>query len=390
GIQRVQSEVIRAAISRAEGTVGVCVYAPESQSWSHIPNELFLNLLESAEQGTNISDKAWQEQFQKFRAFLSLSGDMPFPKGSSIVSLGAGWHLRSFFQKISELKKKFDVQHIAMIHDLIPLFKPEYFVDSLVSDFKKWMGDLLVTSDKIMTVSAHTKSDLERYREISGIKNQKQDTYVVPLDVAIPLNENPEGRASPFTLDVDLPEEFVLFVSTFEIRKGHLLAAQAWKRLIARYGERTPNLLCIGSRGWKADAFWKFMSKNPDVAKKIIIIEKATDSFLFHAYKKCIFTIYPSHYEGWGLPVVESLCLGKVPVVSNNSSLPEAGGKFALYFQTGDAVSLSEAVEKLAFHSSLRHRMEHTIAEEFSPRSWGDVADQIILIATTKPEGALC
>jgi hypothetical protein len=91
-----------------------------------------------------------------------------------------------------------------------------------------------------------------------------------------------------------------------------------------------------------------------------------------------LFTLFPSFYEGWGLPVTESLCYGKVPVTSNSSSLPEAGGEFAEYFTIGDDDKLFALVQRLIYNPEYRYQREQLIKQNYQPRHWGDITDDII------------
>jgi hypothetical protein len=95
-------------------------------------------------------------------------------------------------------------------------------------------------------------------------------------------------------------------------------------------------------------------------------------------YESCICTLYPSLYEGWGLPVTESLCFGKVPIVSRVASLPEAGGAFAEYFDVNSERAFLEAAERIVFDTANRLDRERKIKAEFRPRDWGDIGAQIV------------
>jgi hypothetical protein len=112
--------------------------------------------------------------------------------------------------------------------------------------------------------------------------------------------------------------------------------------------------------------------------KNIKLLSKVSDSELDALYRNCLFTIYPSKYEGWGLPVTESLCYGKIPVVSKVSSLPEAGGEFAEYFDVRSESEFRRAAERLIDDVPYRESRESKIKREFRPRSWQEVASGIV------------
>jgi hypothetical protein len=88
--------------------------------------------------------------------------------------------------------------------------------------------------------------------------------------------------------------------------------------------------------------------------------------------------VYASFYEGWGLPVTESLCYGKACLTVNHSSLPEAGGKFADYYEPESVSSFVSNIERIIFDPEYRAARERQIAEEFRPRSWNALLDGLV------------
>ena len=376
GIQRIQSEVVFAALEESPTTVGTCVFLSGPKAWVQLPNELFKSLITTSKHSADPKDPIWQAEIEQLRTFLAISGDMPFRHGTCIVSLGSNWSVKNYFQSLENLKQAYDIKYIPFIHDLIPTIHPEFCVDKLVSDYNIWIEKIIDHAATFLANSESTKKDLQNFISASSRSTQDKGIEVVPLDARLGADTPlpPAGQANSITL----PEKFVLLVSTIEPRKGHLLTAQAWKLLQEKHGADTPYLVCIGGKGWKADLFYDYLKRHKIVSKKIIIIHDVSDSLLFDAYRKCLCTVYPSLYEGWGLPVTESLCFGKVPVVADNSALLESGGDFAVYFKTNDAADLCRAIEKVTFDNTLRHTLEARIASDFKPREWHELARQIL------------
>jgi hypothetical protein len=175
------------------------------------------------------------------------------------------------------------------------------------------------------------------------------------------------------------PGEYVLFVSTIESRKNHLLAFSVWLKLLKRHGtQKVPKLVCVGNRGWLNDAIYARLAASELLQQHVVMLSRVPDADLAPLYGDCLFTLYPSSYEGWGLPVTESLCYGKVPLLSESSSLPESGGKFAEFFNLDSEVELTQKLERLIFDEPYRRGREAAIAAEFRPRSWGEIAAEVI------------
>jgi len=102
------------------------------------------------------------------------------------------------------------------------------------------------------------------------------------------------------------------------------------------------------------------------------------DADLATLYENCLISIYPSFYEGWGLPVTETLCHGKTALVANSSSLPEAGGNFVDYFELGNEQSLLKQLKKLLFDADYRAEREFFVRDQYRPRSWEDISNEIL------------
>lgn len=111
--------------------------------------------------------------------------------------------------------------------------------------------------------------------------------------------------------------------------------------------------------------------------KVSLLSTSISDPELAAFYANAEFTVYPSRYEGWGLPVSESLAFGKVPVVARNSSLAEAGGELASYFVSGGVSDLTKVIERDALDTVQRARLEQRIRDEFVDLTWQHVADVI-------------
>jgi hypothetical protein len=129
------------------------------------------------------------------------------------------------------------------------------------------------------------------------------------------------------------------------------------------------------------------LRSNKALQKKVRILTGISDPQLAELYRKCLFTLYPSIYEGWGLPVTESLCHGKVPLLSAVASLPEAGGDFAEYFDLDNCEDLVRKLERLIDDDDYRVRREARIRAEFRPRNWSAIAGQIVAYALNEQIG---
>ena len=111
---------------------------------------------------------------------------------------------------------------------------------------------------------------------------------------------------------------------------------------------------------------------------KIKLVHGLSDTELRQAYRSCLFTIFPSLCEGWGLPIAESLVQGKFCVASNRTSIPEVGGDFVDYFDpTNDDDALAK-IERLLFDPAYLAAREARLQAEYRPRSWADCVHALL------------
>jgi glycosyltransferase involved in cell wall biosynthesis len=170
-----------------------------------------------------------------------------------------------------------------------------------------------------------------------------------------------------------------MFVSTVEARKNHLLLFRVWRRLVEDMSPASvPTLVFVGRVGWLVQDLIQQLDNTAYLDNKICLIQDASDAELVSLYRGCLFTVFPSLYEGWGLPVTESLSFGKPCIVARGSSLPEAGGVLARYFDpesVSDAYAVIRAViedpEGLCIWQA-------DVVRSFAPVSWSAAVDVIL------------
>lgn len=379
GIQRVQIETIEGALARAgDREIRLCCFIEGRENWLELPLERMRAIARLSTAAGDRFDPIWLEALADLRLFLSLTAPFEFPRGASLINLGTSWWLQNYFLFVRDAKATRGIRYIPFVHDMIPIMAPEHCTRALTQDFISWAIGVFDHADHFLCNSNATKRDLIKVAEMIGRSLDPDDIAVIPLDTEFRkpgIAELPDDALGQWSLH---PDGFVLFVSTIESRKGHLDAFDAWVELIDQLGgDAVPQLVCVGNRGWLNDQIYDRLANDERLAAKVSMLSKLSDEELSLLYRTCLFTLYPSLYEGWGLPVTESLGHGKVPLVSDAASLPEAGGPFAVYFRAGATDELTAAARKLILDAAYRHELETKIATEFRPRAWQDLAFQI-------------
>jgi glycosyltransferase involved in cell wall biosynthesis len=386
GIQRVQMEVIRTAIESAQpgASFSIICFTRETDFWIEIPPTLFKTLCKEAVTGGDHQALEWRNLLMDLDAVLASKRYFAFPQGSVLLNLGTSWWLQNYFLNVRLAKSLYGIRYVPFVHDFIPVMAPEHCVAELRQDFITWAIGAFDHADHFLVNSRATLADLQTVGKKLGYG--PRSATVITLDADFRNTLTPEqveseiGDPYDFLRSIGLERgKYVLFVSTIESRKNHIAAFSVWLKLIKKRGIRAvPKLVCVGNPGWLNDAAYSKLNASELLQRHVVMLSKISDAALSVLYENCVCTLYPSSYEGWGLPVTEALCHGKVPVVSNISSLPEAGGVFAEYFDAESEKDMLDAVERVVYDERFRARRELKIIAEFRPRPWSAISAQIV------------
>jgi len=178
---------------------------------------------------------------------------------------------------------------------------------------------------------------------------------------------------------ISLPPRYVLYVSTIELRKNHRLLVRVWQRLLERHGtDLVPTLVFAGKIGWLVDDLLDDLGASNYLNGKVLLLRSLSDAELQQAYRACLFTVFPSLSEGWGLPIVESLAHGKFCVASNQTSIPEAGGKLIDYFDPVNEDDALAKIERPLIDPGYLAAREAQLRAEYRARTWVDCVHGLI------------
>lgn len=382
GIQRVQMQIITNLVHELpeEYSLKIACFTKRVDFWTELPSLFFNRICRLALASGDTEAADWRRVVEELRDKIEQGHVMAFPLGAFLINLGTSWWLQNYFLNVRMAKARYGIRYVPYVHDCIPIVTPEHCVADLTRDFITWAIGVFQHADHLVVNSRATGTDLVRISRFLG--HDTPEPAVVRLDAEYghPMYRNVPTSDSQLFLQNDLRSgEYVLFVSTIESRKNHVLAFSAWLTLMKKFGVfRVPKLVCVGNHGWLNEAVYAKLTARKELQQKVLMLSKVPDSHLEHLYRNCLFTLFPSSYEGWGLPVTESLCCGKIPLISNCSSLPEAGGEFAEYFEVGSETGLVQKLERLIFDAEYRQRRERKIAAEFQPRSWSGIGASIL------------
>ncbi|TGX48751.1 glycosyltransferase [Sphingomonas gei] len=378
GIQRVQIETIGNALRLNSFGVQICAFIESRDDWLEIPAPTFLALAQLSLASGDRGAPEWIGALARLQLRLATSEPIEMARGAYLINLGTSWWLQNYFLFVRRAKALRGVRYVPFVHDLIPVMAGEHCVKELTQDFVSWAIGAFEHADHFLVNSESTKRDLLHVASILGHEIDPVDIAVIRLDADCRKPDLVSAHPRQLWRWGLRPNGFILFVSTIESRKNHLAAFEAWITLLKRHGAHAvPKLVCVGNRGWLNDAVYARLASHEGLRERVVMLSGLSDAELELLYRACLFTIYPSRYEGWGLPVTEALCHGKVALISDAASLPEAGGDYAVYFRSGDVDAFTTALERLIRDGGYREALQQRIYAEFRPRTWSEIATDI-------------
>ncbi len=296
-------------------------------------------------------------------------------EGTVLVFLGAVWINDALMLAARDAHAR-GARCVYLLYDLTPVLETGHTA-AVNRLFDRYLTLITQTGSSVPAISASSRRDYEEHCARRGVPAPPGGVTGLPQGIA-------PGQFD--TTEPPWPRPYALFVGTVEARKNHILALEAWRRLIESRGrDEVPDLVCIGRLGWHADDFLREYVETGGLDGKVSVLSTSvSDAELARFYAHAEFTVYPSRYEGWGLPVSESLAFGKVAIVADNSSLPEAGRDLATYFASEDADGFVAAIEACALDPEARRAAEERIAEDPTPPiTWQQVADTMMADVAT-------
>jgi glycosyltransferase involved in cell wall biosynthesis len=298
------------------------------------PTSLFDKLLKSNWRSRTIIKQIINEEID---AYHGLSNELPF----SIA--------------------KFKGRKIVTIHDVIFMRHPEFYSAFDCANYKKKVISACQNADTVIAISKQTKFDLIQYLKIDESKIKV--IYQSCEDVFWNVDTSADNS---IIKENNLPNEYLLYVGTVEPRKNLLKLVEALKnidiplvvvgRIKSAYGKQIMN----------------FIAENR-LSNKVFFLKNVSNARLASLYKNAVSLVYPSEFEGFGLPVLEAMVCGCPVITGNNSSLTEVGGSAAIYI---DVNKHSDYVEKLNYVIQSKDVRSDLISkglrqkQQFTPKLW--------------------
>jgi glycosyltransferase involved in cell wall biosynthesis len=256
---------------------------------------------------------------------------------------------------LSKLNEK---PFVLTVHDMIHELYPEHFREDKETALNKRI--LLYKATKIIAVSENTRKD------ILTIYPQILPDKIEVVYLAHQFSEQSSGALS-------LPEHYILFVGNRKLYKNFLLFIHALAPLFKEYGEL--NVVCAGGNSF--DETELELLQSLDISSRVYQ-RNFKDAELKSYYERAKCFVFPSAYEGFGIPILESMSAGCPIILTNNSSFPEIAGDAGIYFKLNDKVDLRNKLKQVWNNPEIRLKHKQKGIEQALKFNWEKTARETL------------
>ncbi|OBR91785.1 MULTISPECIES: glycosyltransferase family 1 protein [Clostridium] len=254
---------------------------------------------------------------------------------------------------------------VITLHDVIPYRMPSTVSDRYLKVFSDYIPKAIPQCDGIITVSNFSKKDIMKAFDFPEDK-----IYVTPLaseEIYKPLDK----RISKYVAKryYSITGDYILYVGGFSPRKNILGLIESFSKLVSSY--KSPlNLVIAGNKGISY-SIYKNRAEELNISDKVIFPGFISMDHLPYIYNGAELFVYPSFYEGFGLPPIEAMACGIPVIVSNATSLPEVVENGALLVDPTDQTNLYESMLTVLSDNDLRNKLISSGMKRASELSWG-------------------
>lgn len=278
------------------------------------------------------------------------------------------------------LPPTFAARKLVTVHDLSYVRVPECFPAPLLKYLNRAVPPSLARADVILADAVSTQNDLV---EVYRLSREKIRVLYSGVESRFGPDVSNESRTRVRALTRGKP--YVLSVGTLQPRKNYPRLIRAFARLVGNPQSLPPNsalrehlqLVIAGGRGWMYEEIFETVSRL-NLQDRVLLLDFVADEDLPALYAEALLFVYPSLYEGFGLPVAEAMACGTPVVCSNTSSLPEVAGDAALYFDPRDVDDIARTLHRALTDTTLRDTLHARGFAQVKPFTWDNAARALL------------
>ena len=272
------------------------------------------------------------------------------------------------------LSKNTSCKKIITVHDLIPYTMPETVGKGYLKKFLRNMPQLVYDADAIITVSEYSKKDILRFFPMDEKKIFV--THLAADGKYKPLDKYKCNNVLKNHYNIDTP--FILYIGGFSPRKNIKSLLISFSKIYKNL-DKDYKLVIVGANK-KGTQILMDIAKDLNIDSKIIFTGFVPEDHLPILYNSCETFVYPSLYEGFGLPPLEAMCCGTPVITSNVTSIPEVVGNGGLLINPNNIDELSTSLEKTLVDTLFRKNLKKKALERASIYSWENTAKNTLKV----------
>lgn len=331
----------------------------------------------------------YDKEFQEITGYNQDDDVTSFPPGFHVITahcktriLWTNWHAPRLLRRQNidiyhgvcnfELPVRKVCRYVVTIHDLVPLFFPDLVPWKHLLFFKLFMKRAAKTADIIITDSEHSKQDIVHYLSIP-----EEKIRVIYLGYEPQHHKDNEQRTLQDVLShYGISQLYLLFVGVIEPKKNleRLIEAFSLLRQNSPPGKEL-QLVIAGGKGWLSENLYRKVQEL-HLDKQIIFTGFVPDDDLPYLYTGAEVFVFPSIYEGFGLPVIEAMAYGVPVVTSNVSSLPEIAGNAGILVDPKNPEAICDGITEVLSHPQKKEQMKHDGLVRAQRFSWKRTAEE--------------
>lgn len=267
-----------------------------------------------------------------------------------------------------------DCKFVITLHDVIPYRMPETVSDRYLNLFSEYIPKIISQCDAIITVSIFSKMDI-----IKAFNYPEEKIYVTPLaseSIYRPLDKMISKYIAKKYYSIK--GDFILYVGGFSPRKNIMGIIESFSKLISLYKDPI-SLVIVGNRG-KSYSLYKKCAEKLNIQDKVIFPGFIPINHLPYIYNAAKLFVYPSFYEGFGLPPIEAMSCGIPVITSNTTSIPEVVGNSALLIDPRNYDELCESMLNVLLDKKLYIDLSKRGIKRASQFSWEKTAEDTLAV----------
>jgi glycosyltransferase involved in cell wall biosynthesis len=268
-----------------------------------------------------------------------------------------------------------NVPLVASVHDVSYLEHPRFFTRFRATQLRITVKRTIETAARVLTPSEFSRNAILRHYNVDPEK------IAVIHNAASPVFRPVDRQVSTGMVErkFGFREPFILMVGDLQPRKNHAGLLRAFESLVQSHTSIRHHLVFVGKETWSSKELHRAVERSA-IAERVHFTGFIDDEDLVHLYGACDLFVFPSFYEGFGLPILEAMACGRAVCCSNTSAMPEVADGAAILFDPHSTAEMARAMADVLLDSQLRARLERLGVQRAAQFSWEQAARRTLQV----------